>query len=665
MRFSRILCLLTLAFIACSLSSLTVTDNNLLEINGSRFRLELESWYRVSDYVYQPITFSCTSQAYADSTQITYSSPQIDLVLALRDRQGLDAKALLATARMTAHTDINIRNLSFNMVYNSLQEMSFFKGPEAIYRNNPELNRNITPYTDKVIEYRNLQQSFWIVASNYADCKEVEYITPQQIHLYDNKLHFFRQFRPSTNAADLPRDCSFKRQGETHEWSFLIFEEKPLLLWINRWPSDKQAAFSISNDADGETIDRLAAVYYGTNNRNSPLYMNQGIIANNIKISHTTFGEHYLMLKDINDKIVQHGTALGYHTYANLIDPPGTNAQALLHDYLPYNIRTWIDHSVPNNPEDLAWNGLIEGSANYIGDVINQSNIDYAWMADTPDTNPFNAFDDPWRLPHLLYELTALEKPVWFFGRTRTQAWEYLDNHITIDLKHHVTPENLDRLLIDHGLNICYTHFCFANNTLVNSYYITTPEGECLVRPEVEEMWQMLDYYQTHRGLWIETLETIFDRMLATEKVYIKSVNYNENNKQFSVTMRNDSDLLLEDFYFRYGTQVFTIPSFPAKGEYELTLNQESNNSPYFPDHKFIAYQKAGHLYVKDTLNPGIDPVELQLFNLRGQLIQEHVTTYPQAILSVPTGILSSGIYFVRLKFNGNSSINIRFVVVK
>jgi hypothetical protein len=152
---------------------------------------------------------------------------------------------------------------------------------------------------------------------------------------------------------------------------------------------------------------------------------------------------------------------------------------------LPYNIRLWIDHGVPTNPEDLAWNGLVEGSPHYIGDVINQSNIEYAWMADTPASNPFNAFDDPWRLPHLLYELTALEKPVWFFGRTRTQTWEYLDQQITIDMKNQMTPENLDRLLIDRGLNICYTHFCFTNWTGINSFYITTPEGEYQVRPRL------------------------------------------------------------------------------------------------------------------------------------------------------------------------------------
>lgn len=665
MKHNRLFCLWVLVIVAVNLSSLVVTDDNLFEINGSRFRLELESWYRVSDYVHQPISFLCTSQAFADSVEITYSSPQLELKLVLQNRQGLGAQASLVSARMTAKTDIYIRNLNLNMVHEKPEIMSFLKGPEAIQSNNPLLNRNILPYTDKVIEYRNPQQSFWVVASNYTDCKEVEYITPAQIILYDNKLHYFRQYSPNTNPTVTPRDCFFTRQNETHEWSFLIFEEKPVLLWINRWLGDKKAALSITNDADGESLDRLTAIYYGSNNPHSPLYLNQGVIANHIKISHTTHGEHYLALKALNDDITRYGSSIAYHTYADAIDPPGTNAQSLLHDMLPYNIRLWIDHGVYSNPEDFAWNGLTVGSDNYIGDVINQSGIKYAWMAETPTSDPFNAFDDPWRLPHRLYELTALEKPVWFFGRTRTQAWEYLNNNVTIDFKNRVTPENLDQLLLDRGLNICYTHFCFTNCSTVNSFYIITPEGEYQVRPDVEEMWQMLDYYQTYKGLWVETVETIFDRMLALEKVYIKAVEYNPSINQYKVTLRNDSDLMLEDIYLRYGNMDFSIPCFPAGDDYMMTVNPITSNDSYVSNHSFFTYQHNNNLYVKDSLNSGIDPVKLQIFNLKGQLIKEQFTTYPEPIITVPITNLPSGLYFVRLSFNNNRAFNIRFVVVK
>lgn len=654
-----------IVILTSSISALSLTDSNLITIGENSFRLELESWKRVSDYVYQPVTFSVSSVEYRDSLMLSFQSPEMLLILTLKERPGLGAKAWLATANLQAQTDVMIRNLNLTMAHTDDIGLRCYKGPEAINRNNQEFNRNIVPYTDKVIEYSGHRGSFWIVASNYADCYGVEYITPNSIVLYDNKLHYFRQFRQSSNTTDLPRDCMPLLQDHSRSWSFLIFEEQPRLLWINRWLGDRRAAVSITNDADGESYDRLAAVYYGTNNPDSPLYMNQGIIANNLKISHTTFGENYLALKTLTEDIMRYGNAISYHTYANNIDPPGSNAQALLNDMLPYNIRLWIDHGVPTNPEDLAWNGLVEGSPHYIGDVINQSNIEYAWMADTPASNPFNAFDDPWRLPHLLYELTALEKPVWFFGRTRTQTWEYLDQQITIDMKNQMTPENLDRLLIDRGLNICYTHFCFTNWTGINSFYITTPEGEYQVRTAVENMLQMLDHYQTHRGLWVETIEVIFDRMLAIEELRVISVLPMDGSSRYRVTLRNGSQKALEDLYLRYTDQEFRIPHIAAGDDFDLVLYTDSPGSSYTPRNKFVAYHNNGDLLIKDLLNPGIDPVQVQIFNLRGQLLEEYDSNRTETLISIPLANYSNGIYFVRLDFPGDIDYKLRFSVVK
>lgn len=665
MNLRRSICLLVFLLIAIAMQALTVTDTNLITINGSSFRAEAQLWHRIADFVHEPLSFSTASWVYADSIVIKYSSSKADLELVLKQRSGFGAKAWLATTRLLAHDDLMIRNLHFNMVYNNFDGMNFLKGTEAMFRRNPEFNRNITPYSDKIIEYQNPYQSFWIVASNYADCSGVEYITPQQIHLYDNKLHFFRQFRQSSATTDLPRDCMPVLNGESRQWSFLIFEEQPISLQINRWLGDRRAALSITNDADGETYDRLAAIYYGTNNPDSPLYKNQGIIANNIKISHTTFGTNHSLLKDIHDDIINYGNSIGYHTFENHEDPPGSNAQALLHDLQPYNVRLWIDHSVPNNPECFAYNGLLEGSPHYIGDVINQTNIKYAWMADTPTTDPFNVFNDPWRLPHRLYEVTALEHPVWFFGRTRTQTWEYLNHNITLDLKHRMTPENLDRLLLERGLNICYTHFCFSNWTQVNSFYIITEDGEYQQRPDVEDMWQLLDHYQTHRGLWVETVEKIFDRMLAIEDLQVQSVELDQGNRQYLLTLKNASEQDLEELYLIYDTQEIRIPMISSGAVYSFALDFDSDAAPYVSRHKFIAYHHTENVYIKDALNAGIDPVEVSIYNLKGQRVVNYSGRQTQTLLSIPVNDLASGIYFARLKFPKAGSYSLKFSIVK
>jgi hypothetical protein len=48
-----------IAMLTSSISALSITDSNLITIGENSFRLELESWKRVSDYVYQPLHFRC------------------------------------------------------------------------------------------------------------------------------------------------------------------------------------------------------------------------------------------------------------------------------------------------------------------------------------------------------------------------------------------------------------------------------------------------------------------------------------------------------------------------------------------------------------------------------------------------------------------------------
>jgi hypothetical protein len=190
-----------------SLKALSISDTNLVSVNSISFRVELNAWHRIADFVHEPITFLAESQTFTDSIVIHFASTQFDLDLVFTEQSAYGSEAYKAEVRMMAKTDVMIRNLNFELLYDELPAMSFLKGPAAILHGNPDLNVNILPFTDKVVECRKANRSFWIVASNYADTKDVEYITGTQIHLYDNKLHFFRQFRPETGTTDLPRDC--------------------------------------------------------------------------------------------------------------------------------------------------------------------------------------------------------------------------------------------------------------------------------------------------------------------------------------------------------------------------------------------------------------------------------------------------------------------------
>ena len=142
----------------------------------------------------------------------------------------------------------------------------------------------------------------------------MEALSANRITLYDFKHHFFRIFNPVTNQTDLLRDTLYREAGSSFVWGFLIFTDQPLIPDINRWPLGKKAALCISNDADGETLPRLQAVFEGSSNPDSPKYYTKGIFARDIKVSNTIFGVYQGSLGEMWHKIKDHGNRIGYHT---------------------------------------------------------------------------------------------------------------------------------------------------------------------------------------------------------------------------------------------------------------------------------------------------------------------------------------------------------------
>lgn len=649
---------------AFTLSGLQLNDQNRLRVNNLAFSVQLMGEQRTSDFSYAPLSFSAQPLVYQDSLAIVYSAADMNLRLSFIPRTDLGVTAWQIKATADFSSDIYIRQLYLQLDFDNPTQLDVFKGIDAIQGRNQDLNRNITPYSDKVIQYRSPYGSLWLAASNYAGCYGVEGLTANRIQLYDHSLHFYRRFRPSTQAADLPRDTMFKPAGSSHSWSLLLFEEPPFLLSLSRWPAGKDAALCITNDADSESNNRLAAMYLGSSDPASPKYLTSGLIAHGIKVSNTVFGANQPEMQAMWHTIKDAGNSIAYHTYAATADPAGSNSQALLNDLVPFNIRLWIDHNVPQNPEDLAWNGLDPVSENYVADVLNQSNIDYAWFNDTPPTNPFNAFDDPWRLPHLIYEATALTKPVWFFGRTRTEVWEYTNGNYQIDMKNVLTAQNIEKLLTDRGLHISYTHFG-ASWTGVLPFFEITPEGAYEIRDEVEEMLQMLQFYRDYRGLWIDTVENIFDRLLAIEKVQVVSVTATNNENEYLLTLQNNSGFNLSDLSLSCLGVEQNIPGFPAGSVFQLLVNKTADSSYLIPQSLFALSYQNGMLRIEDKTAILRPRDEIQVFNLRGQHLKTYSPVTESQVVFVPLQNVASGVYFVKVEQQGKTAYTGKLIVLK
>lgn len=295
---------------------------NGITLGGAGFNLELYADHRVAENSYQPISFSSVGFSSADSLWIVWSSDVMDLTLSFTPRSAFGDGAYLARARADFKQECFLHELYLSLQHPSQPVFASLKGAAAIQSADPDKNLSLMPFRDMAAEFQQGENSFWIVASNLDECSGVEGIAANRITLYDYKGHFFRIYNSVTNQTDLLRDTLYRPSGSSFDWSFMLFETKPLVPQINRWPHGKLAALCISNDADGESLTRLQAVFEGSSDPSSPKYGTKGFFARDIPISSTIFGVYQPTLGAMWHRIKDHGNRIGYHTYTLMADPP-------------------------------------------------------------------------------------------------------------------------------------------------------------------------------------------------------------------------------------------------------------------------------------------------------------------------------------------------------
>lgn len=638
---------------------------NRLYFDELNFNLNLHASKRISDNNYQNMSFNISRETWADSIRIVFSNADMDLNVSISPRYQFLRQAWYFDVRADFKQETFVRELWFSLDSSQHLIHAELTGVEAIQNRTEALNRSIGPFMDKAAEFSCGDQRFWIVASGYEGCDGVEAINMNEIVLYTFQAHFFRMFDPVIQRCSINRDTMFKAAGESEHWGFLLFTQEPVLLDLNRWLGENKAALCITNDADGETLPRLQAVFEGSDNPSNPSYYTKGFFARNIPVSTTIHGVNEPSLAEMWRLIKSKGNRIGWHTYTMLADPPGSNEQALLHDLVDLEIRHWIDHSVPNNPEDVAYDGLDPESPYFIADVINQSDIVYIWPGDTPNTNPFNAYDEAWRLPHKIWEATVFTKPVWFYGRTRAETWEYLDQNVTLSMKHIMVPQNLDALIAARGLHISYTHFCMSQIAGVRkSFWEQLPNGDYVVRDEVDEMLELLDYYRQYRGLWIAPLEDIFDRMLDVEEVKIINVEEVERDGMMKVTLANNAERDIANFHVKTNDNDFMFWDLPAGSSREIFLSKTSFGSEVPIAQMQIRYRN-GALHISKISEEPIQPVKVEIFNLKGQKLLDWNLAQQQWEIVIPFAQRASGIYLARFSRPGILPITQKFSVIK
>ena len=637
--------------------------NNVLNLAGVRFNIEPYVQLRIDDQTYETLSFSTTTTQYPDSCVVAYDNPKFSFDLIVSTYNNFDSTAKRVSVRSIAHDSIKIRDFKLHLEFLNDEAVHVFRVPKAIFAQDQSYNTQLTNFTDKVIQYNIGSSKLWLVASNYEGCSNVDMLQERTVGLYDHLCHLARLYNPNTEQFTQMIDSLKRNPGDRTNWSFLIFEEQPVILNINRWMDNKKAALVITNDADGESDPKLRAVYFGSNNVNSPKYKTTGLIANNIKLTNTVFGASKPVLNALWHELVDYGNTIGYHTHTPVTDLSQDIYNSLNVSLSDFNIRTWIDHSWANNLEDLCHQGGNPDSPYYIIDAINDSNLDYFWLGDNLSTNPFNSFTEPGRLPHRLYEFDTLTRPLWFFGRAKMQAWEYYGWNFQSDMKHNLTPENLDTLLNEGGLCVSYTHFGFDESANISAFFEYNDAGDCEIKDEVNDRFALLDYYQTHRGLWIDTLENVFDRMIAMEDLVVSSISRTRSGNVASITLTNKSNYPLERTRIKYINQDITLPLLAPNSSYILSLTGETDETS--PAALLYTYYQNKSLHIVRSDNEYIQPLHIKIYNLKGQFVTSHQMPKQTKHVSIPLENLASGVYFSRIEDGMGFGKTLKFSIIK
>jgi hypothetical protein len=305
-----------------------------------------------------------------------------------------------------------------------------------------------------------------------------------------NHPHFY--YIKNGGGATTSVNETQRSAGDTYSASvtFAIDTNESLQYLVKtRQPYGYDAILTLTNHPDGETLARIKAVAYGTENESDPDYGTKGIAGRGIGWTKGVFvsgaGSYAdlskVAFKTLIDQMYQDGVVIVGHSIT-----PGTDSRAVVAAGLAtlsqYNSKCWIDHSAiggASNWEDLASQGAIEGSPYYILDLLDQYDYQYAWSyidlttdnyalnmlkpSDTSDIRPFlfynnrvddNVYDN--KKIYLWSTINTLKTPDWFYTNDRV-------NTLISERGVHISHEYF-------GYSTCQNHAWYSNWGTIEIY---------------------------------------------------------------------------------------------------------------------------------------------------------------------------------------------------
>ncbi len=666
-----------LSAIAISLSALEILDPenpDFLVIDNTRFQLnpviKISNYPQAGNYIPQLVFRNISSRA--DTTYIVYEYSICRLTLKISEYPFID-NAYSFEYHLSGRQELKLKDLFIEFSADNISNTLY--GPEAIYYNDSSYNLPTVPFKDRIVKYEIGNRQLYITGSKYPGTSNIEVIKDNNIFIYDSDFH-----KAFWGKGNVWLDWKILSEQRRISGSFIISSENPDYPLFNYFPKGKKAAFTLSSDADYETVNRLRAIFFGSNITSHPDYGTKGLVANDLRVTNSIFGYHWERDAAVHQEIIAAGNRIAYHTYYSMKDERIDLINNLQNEVSDLGINYWIDHNAGLNPEDLAANGAVPGSDNYILDILEDASFKYAWITDSKNYKR-NAFDEYFELPHHCEAMTG-DYELYILGRRSGINWEWMSDSYHLGFKPNVTDSTITDLLAHRGLMHMYTHLCMPNTGgTIGFLDFIDSDSRYEIKPDVETCFRMLNYHQTFSGLWVAPAEEIYDRMFIVDSLKITFIRNLSDRTIFDI--HNPTDQHLTNMEISYMNNDFVLDLPPGSTEtimFRHPLNVDSDeqipdeNTQYVDITEDENEKQDGilvtthivdsSLIIKVMLAKKEHSTNINIYNIKGQKVLSKLLPAGIQTLRLPISDLSTGMYLVRCK-SGKQTKIVKALILK
>ncbi|MGA2093045.1 MAG: carbohydrate binding domain-containing protein [Sedimentisphaerales bacterium] len=507
-------------------------------------------------------------------------SPYIDYSVALQYKQDI----LVSEERC----DFNVPDLNARVMTRDFALIPF-QSPNTY---------NSDTYTPRIVEFDNglsFPGSDTMESMRLTRTASSSYLINFYLDYTNNHPHFYY---PKHSNSVVYTNETIRKAGYSYTASvtFAVDTNTTLSYLVKtRQPYGYDALLTLSNHADNETLDRNKAVAYGTSDESDPNYGSKGIVGRGIGWTKSVFvsgASPYASLADVNfkaftDRLYEDGVEIIGHSIT-----PDTDSRPVVSSGLEtlsqYHARDWIDHGAgggTNNWEDLASQGAIKGDNNYILDLLEQYNYQYAWSSFDVGTTDYAlnmlVLDSPSRIVHLFCYNNQIDNNIEDNKRIYLWSTENTGKHP----EDFYTIDRVDALISERGVHIGHEYLGYSalenhawynagNNVKITPVfdseleYIAQKRSEDLIwSPTVANMG---DYLVTLKDIIITYLADGDVKITNNSSVPLTGVTLLAQNSIKSVKI-NDYNLV--SFGGFYGDKEIVLPTLEHGEAVELAIS--------------------------------------------------------------------------------------------